>query len=165
LIFNVVVPLNGRCLLNDKLFGRYWFKERCAMQVGTLDGIKHNPILGWGLGSFKPMMMQIPEKDSYYCGAYFNSKDYAPGGKDPITFMNHPHNEYLYGWWNFGILWIILLFFLIRDTIRKFKKEYILSFSILIGAFTLALGYFFIYPVWFIVALVLSIYHNQTQEV
>ena len=163
LIFNLVIPLNGKCLLNNNLFGKAWFKERLSMQVGALDGISKNPILGWGLGSFIPIVSQIKEEDSYYCGQAFNSRVYSGANKDknPAIIMNHPHNEYLYGWWNFGIMWVVLLIFLIRDTIRKFKEECILSFSILIGAFTLALGYFFTYPVWMIVALTLGIYHNM----
>ncbi len=159
-LMNIVLQKD---FLNQKLLGYFWFKERGSMQIGTLDGIKHNPILGWGIGSMIPITSQVKEADSYYFGGYFNSKDYKTG-KDPAIIMNHPHNEYLYGWWNFGILWVIGLIGLIVSIFRQFRKEFILSFSILIGAMILGLGYYFIYPVWFLVALVLGVYHNMQKE-
>ena len=39
---------------------------RASMAVGTLDGIKHNPMLGWGVGSFLPTMAKIPPDDTKF---------------------------------------------------------------------------------------------------
>lgn len=164
LIIDIVYVGNlNNFYVSKKLTIGFCFRERGAMQVGTIDGAMKNPILGWGIGSMIPIMSRITEKESQYCGGYFNTKDYKTG-KDPAIIMNHPHNEYLYGWWNFGIMWLIGLFLLMKDIDKKFKINNILPFSILIGCMVLALGYYFTYPVWMLVGLTLGIYHNQTQE-
>lgn len=148
--------------LNNQMFG---FKERASQQVGTLDGIMHNPILGWGIGSFQPIMKQIPEEESYYCGVAFNERDYADYESGGLrSYMNHPHNEYIYGWWNVGIMFPILLFCLMRDISRKFTRDNVLPFSILVGGMVLGIGYFFCYPVWFMILTVLAIYDNQVPK-
>lgn len=138
-----------------------WFPERASMIVGTLDGIMHNPVLGWGIGSFEPIMQQIKEEDSVYCGVAFNERDYYADGYKLKKYMNHPHNEYIYGWWNVGILFPVLLLCLLRNISRRFIKEKILSFSILAGGMVLGIGYFFAYPVWFMLVTVLGVYDNR----
>ncbi|MFH1640557.1 MAG: hypothetical protein ABIA66_01200 [Candidatus Omnitrophota bacterium] len=140
----------------------YWFKERGSFIVGTLDGVMHNPIAGWGIGSFEPVMKRIPEEESYYCGAAFNARrDYDERAPNPGIYMNHPHNEYIYGWWNVGILFPILLLGLLLDISRKFTRKSVLPFSILTGGMVLGMGYFFAYPVWFFLIVTLGIYDNQ----
>lgn len=141
-----------------------WIRERGSMIVGTLDGIKNNPILGWGIGTYEPIMQQIKEEDSYYLGAAFNAKRDYESSSDPAIYMNHPHNEYIYNCWNVGIGFLILLLLLLRDIKRKFTRDNILPFSILVGGMVLGLGYFFCYPVWFLLILALAIYHNQNKE-
>lgn len=140
----------------------FWFRERGSMIIGTLDGITHNPILGWGVGTFYPIISSISEKDSYYFGAYFNAKkDYDKNAPDPGIVMDHPHNEYIYGWWNVGILFPILIFLLMRDISKKFTRKNILPFSILVGGMVLGMGYFFCYPVWIFLIITLAVYDNQ----
>lgn len=124
-------------------------KHRLSMYAGTLDGIKHNPILGWGVGSFEPIMAQIKPVDSRYFGGQFNYAD---------AFMNHPHNEVLLGWWSLGILFPILFFGLIIDIIRRFSQENILPFAILAGGLIYSMGSFISPPAWFLLAFVLGIY-------
>lgn len=139
-----------------------WLPERGSMIVGTLDGIMHNPILGWGIGSFEPIMQQIKEEDSYYCRVAFNERDYYSKEYKLKKYMNHPHNEYIYGWWNVGILFPILLFCLMRNVSKRFIRKKVMPFSILVGGMVLGIGYFFAYPVWFMLMTTLGIYDNQT---
>lgn len=155
--------IKDTALGKSKIFGTYWYKERGSMIVGTLDGIMHNPILGWGIGSFEPIMKKIPEIDSYYCGAYFNEGDYSTPHDitDLKSYMNHPHNEYIYGWWNVGIGYIILVLCLMRNISKRFTRKNVLPFSILVGGMVMGLGYFFAYPVWFFLILALGVYDNQ----
>jgi O-antigen ligase len=127
-------------------------RHRSAMYLGTLDGIKHNPILGWGIGSFEPIMSKIKPEDSRYGWGQFNYQD---------AIMNHPHNEILYGWWNMGIMFPVLFFGLLWQVIRKFKRENALSFSILMGGVVCMMGYFLQPPLWFLLMMGLGIYHNQ----
>lgn len=142
------------------IVGGYYYKERLTvevkqrltMYVGTLDGIKHNPILGWGIGSFEPVISRVPPEESRYMGGQFNYKD---------TIMNHPHNELIYGWWLMGSIYPILFILLMINLIRKFTKEKLLSFSIIIGGFVCMMGYFLSPPDWFLLMMSTGIYENR----
>ena len=57
----------------------------------------------------------------------------------------------------------MLLLLLIRDISKKFTRKKILPFSILVGGMVLGIGYFFAYPVWFMLILTLGIYDNQRE--
>lgn len=126
-------------------------KQRSAMYLGTLDGIKHNPILGWGVGNFEPIISQVKPADSHYGWGNFNKED---------AIMNHPHNEVLYGWWCLGILYSILLFGLIWQIIKEFKKEKILEFAILTGGFICGMFYFLSLPALFLIIITLALYQK-----
>src|SRR3990167_3981351 len=89
---------------------------RAAMIVGTLDGIKHNPVLGWGIGSFIPTMAKMPPEETEFLGRRFNSEN---------AIMNRPHNELLSGWWKIGIAFPIIMIGIFLNFVRKFIKEYL----------------------------------------
>lgn len=130
--------------------------QRASMWVGTLDGIKQNPILGWGVGSFEPVMRKIPQLESIYLGRSFNY-NLTPGLE---AIMNHPHNEFLFNWWNVGIGYILVMILLIKNLLRKFTEKKVLPFSILVAGFIIMLGYFLSYPAWFVLMLALAIYEG-----
>src|SRR3990167_11492450 len=71
---------------------------RLSMMAGTLDGIFYHWFRGWGLGSFASVMSRVPMEESVYLGAAFNTKN---------AIMNHPANEFLFGWWSFGLVFFV----------------------------------------------------------
>ena len=126
--------------------------QRSAMYLGTLDGIRRNPILGWGIGSFEQVMSQIKPGDSQYGWGQFNYAD---------AIMNHPHNEILLGWWSCGIMFPILFIIGIWGTFKRFTRKKILPFSIIICGLFCMMFYFLNSPHWLIVMLSLGIYDNE----
>jgi len=134
------------------------FKQRASFWLGTLDGIKHNPIFGWGIGNFENIWNQIPQEDTYYFPPYACNWNTTKGAE---KIMNHPHNELLLWWWFMGIGVPILFMGLCWDLMRKFTRDKILSFSMLVGAFICMMGYFLSYPAWMLVMLSLGIYENR----
>jgi len=125
--------------------------QRLVFWIGTLDGIKHNPMLGWGVGSFEPIMATIPQAESYYFGGYFN---YAG------AIMNNPHNEWLLGWWQLGIGFPILVGMYLFDLHKYITVNKALSFAIIIACLITSFTYFFSYPIWMLVMTSLAIYEN-----
>ena len=134
--------------------------QRICYWMGTLDGIKHNPIFGWGIGNFENIWEKIPQADTVYWKPYACNWNTVKGAE---VIMNHPHNEVLLWWWFMGIGFPILFIGLCRDLIRKFTRDKILSFSILVGGFVYIMGYFVSYPSWILLMLTLGIY--ETREV
>jgi len=128
---------------------------RLSIWMGTLDALKTNPILGWGTGSFEPTM-KVMAKDALL----FNNLQFNYEG----AVMTHPHNEILLGWWNFGIIFPFLFFRYSWDLINQFRKQNILSFSIIIAGFICMTGYFLSSPSWFLLMMALGIYENQKEE-
>lgn len=145
------------------ILGGYLYKDRIiqdvqhrsAIYLGTLDGIKHNPILGWGVGSFEPIMTQVPVEESKYGWGQFNYKG---------ALLNHPHNEFLYGWWGCGIIFPIILICLLIYIIKHYTIDNAINLSILIGGFICIMFYFLNPPHWFFLMMTLGIYDNQREE-
>ena len=125
--------------------------QRLVFWAGTLDGIKHDPILGWGVGSFEPIMATIPQSESYYLGGYFN---YAG------AIMNNPHNEWLLGWWQLGIGFPILVGMYLFDLHKYITENKALSFAIITACLITSFTYFFSYPIWMILMLSLAVFEN-----
>ena len=125
---------------------------RVSMIAGTLDGIIHHWFLGWGLGSFAPVMARVPMEESVYLGTAFNSRTYI---------MNHPTNEFLFGWWNFGLLFFITSLAYVWNILTRYKNENDISFSILLAGLVVMLFFFFTPPTLFLMALALGIHENQ----
>lgn len=125
---------------------------RVSMFAGTLDGIKHNPVLGWGIGSFIPTIAQIPPEDTEFLGRRFNTEG---------TIMNHPHNELLSGWWKIGIAFPILAIAILINFMKKFKKEYLMTYTIVMIGVLISLGWFFTLPALFLLITTFAIHENQ----
>lgn len=129
---------------------------RISMWLGTLDGIKRNPIFGWGVGSFIPVISKIKPEDSVYFGVPFNGKQ-----SNTVVIMNHPHNELLAGWWRIGIAFPVLCIAYLVQLVRQFKEVNVLSFSILVGCVIAGMGWFFTLPVCFLFVTALTTYENH----
>jgi len=152
LVICMLVTLVSITFLMSKwnyLMTEFW--QRLIFWAGTLDGIKHNPILGWGVGSFEPIIATIPQAESYYLGGCFN---YAG------AIMNNPHNEWLLGWWQLGIGFPILVSMYLFDLHKYITENKALSFAIIVACLITSFTYFFSYPVWMIAMLSLAIYEN-----
>ncbi len=134
------------------------FGQRMSFWIGTLDGIKHNPVFGWGIGNFENVWNRIPQAETIYWKPYACNYNTVKGAE---KIMNHPHNEVLLWWWFMGIGFPILFIGLCRDLIRKFTREKILSFSILVAGFICIMGYFLSYPAWILLLISLGIYENR----
>ena len=127
---------------------------RASMMAGTLDGILHHWFLGWGLGSFAPTMARVPMEESVYLGTAFNSRAYI---------MNHPANEFLFGWWNFGLVFFIASLAYVWNILTRYKNENEMSFSILLSGLAVMLFFFFTPPTLFLMTLALAIYQNKNE--
>jgi len=125
---------------------------RICMLLGTLDGIKHNPISGWGVGSFIPVVSKILPKESEHFGTRFNTT---------VAIMNHPHNEVLSGWWKVGIGFPILVFLIVINLCSKFEHSNILSFSMLLSGAITSMFWFFPPPALMVLILTIAIYENE----
>lgn len=156
LVVSLIVLAIGGIYKRDRI--KVEFGHRRAMYLGTIDGCLRNPVLGWGLGSFKKVMRQIPRSETVYFGYSFNYDTTAQGKE---AYMDNPHNEMLLGWWNFGILFPIVFIGYWVNTIRQFTKEKLLSFSILVGVFICMMGYFLSYPAWFLAVFAMALYDNR----
>lgn len=144
------------CLLSFFLPNNFLYSGeldfRISSWLGTLDSIRYHWVKGWGVGNFITVMSRVQIKESIYFKVPFNS---------PTAVLNHPANEFLYGWWNFGILFPILSYLYIEDLVKKFTKEKITLFCILIACFIVAMGFMFTPPGLFVVMMVLGLYENK----
>jgi hypothetical protein len=131
---------------------------RASQTIGVLDGIKHNPILGWGAGSFDPIMIKMAKKSEE--GKYLGLKI-----SKPDEILGHPHNELLMGWWNFGILFPMLVILYGIYFIRKFTTEKIIPFLIVLTGGLCSLFYFLSPPAWLLGLFALGIYENKKEEI
>ena len=122
---------------------------RISTWLGTLDGIKYHWFKGWGLGSFIDIMSQ--NNDVYY-KIPFNTS---------IAKLNHPANEFLYGWWNFGILFPILAILYIKDLFKKFTIDKLTLFCVLIGCLCVSIGFMFTPPLLFLAMAILGLYESS----
>lgn len=130
-------------------------KMRVSGWIGTIDAIiQRHCLFGWGVGNYTSIMARVKPTDSFYFGVSFNSGD---------TILNHPHNEFLFGWWNFGLLFLVFCIGLIVNTIKRFNIKSLMGFSLLVGSLVAMNFYFLSMPAWFILMLALGIYHNQTE--
>ena len=124
---------------------------RASMAAGTLSGILYHPFLGWGPGSFAPTMERVPMEESVYLGTAFNSRTYI---------MNHPANEFLFGWWNFGLAFFVISLGYVWKILSDYNPEKTMSFTILLAGLVVMLFFFFTPPTLFLMALALGIYQN-----
>lgn len=134
---------------------QYWevIQFRLSMWLGTLDGIARHPFLGWGVGSFIETMKKIPKSDSIYLGVPFNTEN---------AFMNHPANEFLFGWWNFGLPFLFLMILLTIYVFKNFKLS--TSFLVLLAGFVSMMGFMLKPPMLFLMVLAFGIFENQREE-
>jgi len=137
-------------LLKTSLFSES--KTRLSIFLGTLDGVKHHWLLGWGVGSYVSIMARIPIEDSKYLGIPLTTEKYV---------NNHPHNEILMGWWNFGILFPIFIIGYLYSLTKIFVKEKLLSASIILSGILCSLGSILTFPAWFLLMMGLGIYENK----
>lgn len=126
-------------------------KFRLCMWLTTLSGIKYNPVLGWGIGSYEMVMSQIKPNESIFFGYSFNT----------LFKVNHPHNEILYGWWMMGIAFPFLCICFFVDFIKGFSNKKIIPFLIVVAGCICAMGCFLNPPLWFLFAIALAIYENK----
>lgn len=127
---------------------------RLSYAVGTLEGIMRHPFLGWGAGSFLSIISQIPPQDSIHFGVPFNTR----------FIMNHPANEFLFGWWNYGIAFPVLMVLLIVNIFKNYTWRNQVSFGILLASICVATFFMFTPPTLFLLALSLGIYENQKEN-
>ena len=125
---------------------------RATMIVGATHFGLHNPVLGWGVGAFAPIMSIVKPEDSIYLGIPFNT---------PHAFMNNPHNEIVSGFCKIGIAFPILIVLIFIDKIKRFNPNNVMPFSILIAGSVYSMGYFFTLPLCLLFISALSIYENQ----
>lgn len=135
-------------------------QQRLCFWIGTLDGIKHNPIFGWGIGNFAPIWNNLLQGETRYFGVFSCNYTMVKGLE---KIMNHPHNELLLWVWYMGVGVVLFFVLLCRDVIRSLTKENILPFSMLVAGFVCMMGYFLSYPTWFVLMITLGIYENQKE--
>lgn len=128
---------------------------RLSMMAGALSGIFHHPFLGWGMGSFVNVMASIPPSDSVYFGVPFNTEKFL---------MNHPTNEFLFGWWNFGLLFLLSLIAYTVEVFKGFQWHKTMTFEILLCGFVVMMFFMFTPPTLFLMALALGVYENQKRD-
>jgi len=127
---------------------------RASMIVGTVDGIMHNPVLGWGIGSFIPIMSKVKPEDSEYIGRRFNTDN---------AIMHHPHNEILSGWWKIGVVFPFLLIGAFWDFLKKYRKEFLMTFSIVLIGAVVSMGWFFTLPALFLFIAAFGVHENSLE--
>ena len=125
---------------------------RISAYLGTLDGIMYHFFNGWGLESFVYVVAQVVPENSIYFGQPFNT---------PNTILNHPHNEFLFGWWNFGLVFFVLSLYMVYQVIRQYSSKNELCFHILICSLVVMMFYFFTPPTVFLTVVVFGIYKNN----
>ena len=149
-ILSLTAIILGSSVAGDQF--KHDARFRLSMAAGTASGCFYHPIVGWGPGSFLSIISQVKPEDSEYFGVQFNS---------PKRIMNHPHNEFLYGWWNFGALFLIGMIAYSRRIWIKFRPDKIQSFCILLSGFIVMMLYFFKPPTAFLMAVALGIFENK----
>jgi O-antigen ligase len=128
---------------------------RLSSYLGTFHGIRYNPILGWGIGTFEPIIAMVKiEKSAYFMGRSFNTGS---------AVLNHPHNELLYGWWNIGILFPILIIALFIKKLKSFNENNLLTSAIIFCGFIIMNGCFLNPPLWILLMFALGIHDNQLE--
>lgn len=145
-LISILITIIFIALFREKIMGSIMI--RLSTTMGVLDGIKHNPILGWGVGSFESVMVQASNENFKYLGIFLKK-------------MGHPHNEFLLGWWNFGFMLPILIIILICDLIKKFTKDKLIPFLILIAGGLCSISCILSPPAWFLIVFSLGIYENK----
>lgn len=145
----MAVTMMGFSFVAIQNFGQ--FLLRIVYMVGSADGAMHHPFLGWGMGTFVSVVSKIPSADSYYFGIPFNS---------PNHMMNHPHNEFIFGWWNFGISFMVCMILYVVMILKSKTRG--TAFSVLLCSLCVMMFYFFTPPTFFLTALALGIHENET---
>ena len=129
---------------------------RASETSGVLDGIKHNPILGWGVGSFEPIMIKVAERSKEN---YFGRRLSATN-----EVLGHPHNELLQAWWNYGIAFPVIVIIYALSLLRLYAPKKLILYSILLTGALCSIGDFLSPPAWILLLLTLGIYENQENK-
>ena len=74
--------------------------------------------------------------------------------------MNHPANEFLFGWWDFGLAFFVISLGYVWKILSDYNPEKTMSFAILLAGLVVMLFFFFTPPTLFLMALALGIYQN-----
>ena len=147
----LILALVGLFHKNNNMFG---FEVRHKTYMETINMIGRNPILGWGVGSYLPIMTDVALKNM------------EPEQDNKISsirrgVMHHPHNEMLLGWFSFGILFPIVVLIYAVDIVRRFNRDKIVPFTIMIAGVICSMGYFLSPPAWFLMMFGLGVYDNK----
>lgn len=130
------------------------FMLRLSMWAGTFEGILRHPFMGWGMGSFIEVMAKVPMSDSYHFGVPFNNENYM---------MNHPANEFLFGWWNFGLPFVLLMAFLTIGVLLSFDRERLMTYCVLVSGLITVIGFRFTPPTLFMMVLAFGMFENKME--
>lgn len=152
-IFLILICINFNKQLRLTYEGE--LRQRLSMAAGSINGMFHNPVLGWGIGSFIPTIAQVPMEKSYYFGIPFNTQN---------SIMNHPHNEFLMSGWIAGIGSIVLIACYFVSLFRRFVKDNLLSATIIVSGIICMMFYFLTFPAWFLFIIALGIYENENEK-
>ena len=103
----------------------------------TLRDAMQKPISGWGLDAFRNINLKektfnyfknVPTNKSGH-GIYiqetkqFLLPDDCKGSSGPIDPWDHPHNEYVSLFFEYGVLGVIIFLLLSRDMMRRFNRS------------------------------------------
>jgi len=165
----------GAFAYKDSFAGMFTDRAR-LWKVVLKDAVTH-PIVGFGLDSFrkvtdkKPFMYfkdvptqetgkAIPTKDGFFGDAKVFTPDATA---DP---WDNAHNEYVMNFMEFGILGLLIPFFLFRDLARRFRPT---EASVAIGGYFIALLVmsigqfpFHLVRIMFLFPVLLAIYEYET---
>lgn len=148
----VVLTLGLTFYLSDH---RGELKNRISYASQTISGILYHPIVGWGMGTYEEVMSKVSEIGSMKLG------DQISGDR---RILNHPCNEFLFGWWNFGVLFPIALCLISFNTLFQWVGTRDLPYCVLVTGFVVMMFFMLKPPTLFLMAMALGIYDNMKQE-
>ena len=133
---------------------------RIAVWTETLDHIfrsEKHALFGWGLGSFHAIFTNPDTLHKRVNGTVYNYKD---------SWTNHPHNEFLLGWFEMGVGFIILSMTYLIDLVQKMVKyrkdrELAVIFSSIVSLVIYANGCFLVMYLWAVAAVLLASFENR----
>ena len=160
------------------------FRDRFSVwKISLRDAFKH-PLTGWGLdsfyhaGSFKPFYymknnltkesqsVSLKALDVYRETGSFPPMDGFIKTGDTLDQWEHPHNEFISLFYEFGIIGIIILGFLLADILRRFypTRNAIAFMGFFIGILICSVGQypFHVVRIAYLAVIVLGIYYKLT---
>lgn len=153
IIYAQAVELDGFVLSLD---------QRIGVWLEAMNRMFANPsrlLTGWGLGSFHAIFTNI------------DTANFSPTGLGTRinyegAFVNHPHNEFLLGFFEMGYLSVILSFLVcarvLVNTVTNLKDSEIQTLaSCLVAFFIFMNGYFLTMSMWAVLAVVLAAFENR----